>query len=81
MQEEQNCFQFDFACAYFYFSAILTLMLCIFSFIQLVRSDFDSNMSSPYFGILSSLLTFWAIPPKMPKAPTASIRQNHTHTV
>ena len=58
---------FNRDCLHFTFMVFVSLGLLVFALVQLVRADFDSCHSGYYAGVITTVFSYWASPPKPPK--------------
>ncbi len=60
-----NCQKFDVKCYYFYISAIVSLSLIGVCTAIIFTTNDDPCIKNTAVGILTSILTFWANPPRL----------------
>jgi hypothetical protein len=66
-----SCVQtFNPKCYYFYISALISVSLIGVCTAMIFSPSIDSNIKSTSIGILTSVLTFWANPPRHPDSTT-----------
>lgn len=61
-------------CLHFTFMMFLSAVLVLFAMSMLIfKNGVSSLQSGYYFGLIGSVLTFWATPPKLTKASVAEL--------
>ena len=74
MSGQQRCVSdctgnlFTRECIHFTLMAFATIIVLLFAMVQLIQlSSFQSIYTGYYFGMISTVLSFWQTPPKIPK--------------